>query len=93
MAIKRVRIFYSGRVQGIGFRFTAEAVARDLGIGGWVRNLRDGRVEVLAEGEEITLKDFLEKVAQEMSGYVKHAEISWEQPTGEFDDFGIRFSV
>lgn len=87
----RVHIFYSGRVQGVGFRFTAEAVARDLGVVGWAKNLRDGRVEVVAEGEEKTLKEFLEKIEREMSGYIRHAEVSWEQPTGEFNDFGIRF--
>lgn len=91
MATKQAHVFYSGRVQGVGFRFTAEAAARNLGIGGWVRNLRDGRVEVLAEGEEIALKDFLERIAQEMSGYIRDAEVSWEQAMGEFKDFGIRF--
>lgn len=93
IGVKRVRAFYSGRVQGVSFRFTAEAVARDLGVVGWVKNLRDGRVEIVAEGEEPTLKDFLEKITQEMAGYIRNAEISWEQATGEFDDFGIRFSV
>ena len=93
MAIKRVHVFYSGRVQGVGFRFTAEAAARDLDVVGWVRNCRDGRVEVLAEGEEPTLKEFLEKIAQEMSGYIGDTEISWGQPTGEFNDFGIGFSA
>lgn len=92
IGFKRVNAFYSGRVQGVGFRFTAEAVARDLGIVGWVKNLRDGRVEVLAEGEEATLKEFLEKIAREMSSYIRHAEVSWEPATGEFNDFGIRFS-
>lgn len=92
IGFKRVNVFYSGRVQGVGFRFTAEAVARDLGIVGWVKNLRDGRVEVLVEGEEAMLKEFLEKITQEMSSYIRHAEVSWEQPTGEFNDFGIRFS-
>lgn len=93
MAVKRAHIFYSGRVQGVGFRFTVEAVAHDLGVVGWVRNCRDGRVEVLGEGEELALKEFLEKVAQEMSSYIRDTEISWEQPSGEFDDFGIKFSV
>ncbi len=93
MAIKRAHIFYLGKVQGVGFRFTAEAVARDLGVVGWVRNLRDGKVEVLAEGEETTLKEFLEKVTQEMAGYIRDVEIYWEQPTGEFNDFGIKFSA
>lgn len=93
MASKRVHVFYSGRVQGIGFRFTAEAIARDLGVVGWVRNLRDGRVEVIAEGEEKTLKVFLEKIAQEMSGYISDTDLSWSEPTGEFDDFGLKFSA
>lgn len=93
MAFKRVHLFYSGRVQGVGFRFTAEAAARDLDVVGWVRNCRDGRVEILAEGEEPALKEFLEKVAQGMSSYIRDVEISWEQPTGEFNDFGIGFSA
>jgi len=93
MASKRVHAFYSGRVQGVGFRFTAEATAHDLGVAGWVRNLRDGRVEVIAEGEERTLKVFLEKIMQEMSGYISDTDISWSEPTGEFEDFGLRFSA
>lgn len=93
MVFKQVHVFYSGSVQGVGFRFTAEAVARDLGVVGWVRNCRDGKVEVLAEGEEPALKEFLEKVAQEMSSYIRDVEISWKQPTGEFNDFGIGFSA
>ncbi|KPK41567.1 MAG: hypothetical protein AMJ78_05150 [Omnitrophica WOR_2 bacterium SM23_29] len=93
MASKRVHIFYSGRVQGVGFRFTAEAIAHDLSVVGWVRNLRDGRVEVIAEGEQKMLKVFLEKIAQEMSGYINDTDVSWTEPTGEFDDFGLRSSV
>ena len=91
MAQKRVHAFYSGRVQGVGFRYTAEAVAQNLGITGWVSNLRDGRVELLVEGEEAGLKDFLKRISEEMSVYIKDADISWEEPIGEFGDFGIRF--
>jgi len=90
MVQKRVHVFYSGRVQGIGFRYAAEAVARNLGMTGWVSNLRDGRVELLAEGKEADLKVLLKRISEEMSGYIKDADISWEDPTGEFGDFGIR---
>lgn len=90
MPIKRVHVVYSGRVQGVGFRFTAEAAARKFKVNGWVSNLRDGRVEVIAEGEEAALKDFLSRISEEMSPYIADTEISWEEPTGEFRGFGIR---
>ena len=54
-------------MQGVGFRFTAEAIARKFKVNGWVSNLRDGRVEVVAEGEESALKDFLERIGEDMS--------------------------
>jgi len=92
MAVKRVHIFYSGRVQGVGFRFTAESIARKFKVNGWVSNLKDGRVEVLAEGDETALEGFLKGVSEEMLRYITGAEISWELPTGEFRSFGIKFS-
>jgi len=91
MATKRVHVIYSGRVQGVGFRFTAEAIARKFKVNGWVSNLRDGRVEVVAEGEETALKDFLGRIAEEMAHYIVDTEISWKQSTGEFKSFGIKF--
>lgn len=90
MATKRVHALYSGSVQGVGFRFTAEASARKFKVNGWVSNLRDGRVEVVAEGEETDLKDFLGQISGEMSHYIVDTDVSWEEPTGEFRDFGIR---
>ncbi|MDD4879813.1 MAG: acylphosphatase [Candidatus Omnitrophica bacterium] len=92
MSEKRVHVFYSGRVQGVGFRFTAEAIAGRLKLGGWVSNLRDGRVEVVAEGEESALKSFLSGISEEMSHYIADTEISWEEPAGEFRKFGVKFS-
>ena len=90
MATKRVHAYYSGRVQGVGFRFTAEAIAQKFKVNGWVSNLRDGRVEVVAEGEEAALKDFLNRIAEEMAHYIIDTEILWEQPAGEFKNFGVR---
>ena len=49
---KRIHVYYEGRVQGVGFRFTSEYVAQQLKLTGWVKNLPDGRVELVAEGKE-----------------------------------------
>jgi acylphosphatase len=88
---KRMHAYCSGQVQGVGFRFTAESLAHDLGVSGWVKNLRDGRVEVVAEAEEQVLKDFLDKINQYFARYIRDADINWQEATGEFKDFGIEF--
>ena len=90
--MKRAHVFYSGRVQGIGFRYTAQNIAENLGIHGWVKNLEDGRVEIVAEAEEQSLKGFLDKILKSPLGhYIKDANVSWEKPSGKFDDFDIAF--
>lgn len=88
---KRIHVFYSGRVQGVGFRFTTEDLALELGITGWVRNLRDGRVELVAEADEDILKKLLERLNSHFSGYIRDVNIEWQQATGEFEDFKIKF--
>ncbi|MFH1752783.1 MAG: acylphosphatase [Candidatus Omnitrophota bacterium] len=89
---KRVQVYYSGMVQGVGFRFTAERVAQGLGLGGWVRNIPDGRVELVCEGEEEALSDLLKKIkAGTLKQYIQDAKISWSSATGEFEGFAIRF--
>ena len=66
--------------------------ARHYGIVGYVRNLFDGRVEVVAEGDENVLRDFLEVLKQGPPGaYVEDVEVYWEDPTGEFSRFEIRY--
>ena len=91
MSSKRIHVFYSGSVQGVGFRFSAEIAARRLKVTGWVKNLSDGRVELVAEGEERQLKDLMEAISSEMSAYIRDADVSWEEPTGKFRGFGIAF--
>jgi acylphosphatase len=79
-------------VQGIGFRYTAQNIAENLGIYGWVKNLEDGRVEIVAESEEKNLKEFLDKISKgPLSRYIKDADISWEKSAGEFDSFEVAF--
>ncbi|MFC1509637.1 acylphosphatase [Candidatus Omnitrophota bacterium] len=92
MAYKRIHVFYSGRVQGVGFRYTARNIASHLGLNGWTRNLMDSRVEVICEGEENKLKEFLANVKNGLLGdYITSADVRWEKPTREFSSFDIKF--
>ncbi len=88
---KRLHVYYSGTVQGVGFRYTAERVAGSLGLKGWAKNLPDGRVEVLCEGPKAALDQFAEKIYSVFKEYIRDADIDWSDATGEFDDFDIRF--
>ena len=67
----RRRVFFSGRVQGVGFRFTCQSLARGFEVAGFVRNLPDGRVELVAEGESGELDAFLASIRHEMSTYIR----------------------
>ncbi|MBM3248278.1 MAG: acylphosphatase [Candidatus Omnitrophica bacterium] len=89
--MKRVHVFYSGRVQGVGFRFTAENLASKLEITGWVKNMHDGRVEILAEGKQENLEKFLKEINAYFANYIKDSETHWLEATGEFKGFGIKF--
>lgn len=69
------RVFYSGRVQGVGFRFTAAQVARGFEVTGYVRNLPDGRVELLAEGYPAEVEAFLQAVRETMDRHIRGVDI------------------
>ncbi len=88
---KQLHIFYSGNVQGIGLRYTIRDIASSLKVCGWVKNLRDGQVEVLAEAEEGTLKDFLGQVKERFPRYIKEIVLEWLPASGEFRDFQVVF--
>jgi acylphosphatase len=88
---KRLHIYYSGSVQGVGFRFVAESAAQSLGVTGWAKNLEDGRVEVACEGEGPALNKFLDKIKDVFGRYIRDVRIEPEQATGEFEGFDIRF--
>jgi acylphosphatase len=88
---KRLHAYYSGSVHGIGFRYTAERLADDLGLRGWAMNLRDGRVEVVVEGREDALDEFGRKIDDIFGSYIRDIDAARSEATGEFSGFEIRF--
>ena len=92
MSYKRINILYYGNVHGVGFRYTANGIASKLGLSGWVRNLPDESVEVVCEGEEEKLKQFLEMIKIEFpSPYIQREELTWEEPLKNVSSFRIKF--
>ena len=88
----RVHIFLSGRVQGVFFRLTTKEWADELGVKGWVRNLHDGRVEAVIEGEEEKVREMLDLMKKGPSfALVENMEIQIEDFKNEFKDFRIRY--
>lgn len=89
----RAHIIVSGRVQGIFFRSETKHKAKKHGVKGWVRNLRDGRVEAVFEGTEKAAKELIEFCKRGSHGArVTYVEVKWESYAGEFKDFQIRYS-
>lgn len=86
-----VHAIYSGWVQGVGFRFTAERLAMSLGLKGWVKNTRDGRVEIVCEGPEDAITEFLAKIAATFKTYIQKSDIEWVSATGRYEGFDIAF--
>lgn len=90
--LARAHIFVSGVVQGVYYRFFTQTKAQSLGITGWVRNLPDGRVEAMCEGEKgLVLELIKELKIGPPSAYVSAVNVEWQEYTGEFKDFKIRF--
>lgn len=88
----RFHVFISGRVQGVAYRYFAQKWAGALSVSGYVRNLPDDRVEVLAEGEEEALKSFAERLREgPRMALVDAFDLRWEEPAGEAGGFRIEF--
>jgi len=88
----RAHVFISGRVQGVFFRHETRLRAIRNNVVGWVRNLPDGRVEAVFEGEKENVEVMIAFCHRGPPGaVVKNVEVIWENPTGEFKDFRIRY--
>lgn len=92
ISMVRLHIHVSGDVQGVFFRAGAQSEARRLGLSGWVRNVDDGSVELLAEGPKSSLDGLLEWCYKGPEGAsVSEVRYEWMEATGEFKGFRIRY--
>lgn len=90
MVVVRAHVFVSGIVQGVFFRANTRRVAKQLGLKGFVRNLRDGRVEAVFEGEEEAVKKAIDWCRKGPPlARVDKVEVLWEDPKEDFEDFYI----
>ena len=90
MGRERLTIFFSGRVQGVGFRYTTKSVACGFEVTGTVRNLPDGRVELQAEGERAELEEFRRAIQDsEVGRFVRQEQAQWSEAKNEFRGFEI----
>jgi acylphosphatase len=86
----RQTCYFSGRVQGVGFRYTVQNLALQYNVLGYVKNMPDGRVELVMEGPESEMKSLVDDVAQKMNGYIKRVDQSTAPATGEFKQFYVK---
>jgi acylphosphatase len=89
-ADERRTIYFDGRVQGVGFRFTTRAIALRYDVRGFVRNLADGRVLLVVEGRGAELDAFVGDVEAEMARYIRGRQTTVAPASGEFAVFSVR---
>ena len=88
----RVHIFVSGRVQGVWFRENTQKKAQKLRVTGWIKNLVDGRVEAIFEGEREKIEEMIKWVSKgPFLAKVNGLDVEWQEYKGEFENFGIRY--
>ena len=88
--LEQREIHYAGRVQGVGFRYTVRSVAVRFDVTGFVRNLPDGRVQLVVEGDPDEVGGLLDAVKAEMSRYIRDVQETTRPASGRFGAFEIR---
>lgn len=85
-----MQVFYSGNVQGVGFRYTVKSVATGFELTGMVRNLSDGRVHLVAEGARDELESFRHAIREAgLEHFIRDEAVDWTEPKNEFRGFEI----
>jgi acylphosphatase len=87
---QRKSVTYSSRVQGVGFRYTTSTIARRFDVTGYVSNLPDGRVELVAEGQPQETAAFLNEIRERFFGHIRDERTDVQPATGEFNTFDVR---
>ncbi len=82
-------VHFSGRVQGVGFRFTALQIAREFEVTGYVQNLPDGRVRLEAEGAPDEIRAFVAAIEERMEGYIRQVDRMQDSRPPQFDGFTV----
>ena len=90
MAEEQRIVYFSGNVQGVGFRYAACRTAVQYNVTGYARNLPDGRVECLVEGPDTEIDNFLADLSRRMRGYIRSQEQQTAQYSGRYETFGVR---
>jgi acylphosphatase len=88
---ERRQVIYYGRVQGVGFRYTARQFAQSHAVTGFVKNLENGTVQLVAEGAPEVLDQFLAEIARRMGSRVRRTDVMVGSATGEFSAFEIAY--
>ena len=91
--VKGYEIIFSGLVQGVGFRFSTRNLAIRHKIKGWVMNLSDGRVKLLAEGQREDLDNFIDNLKEEFKRYINDYVLQERDAIGDYEDFKIKVSI
>lgn len=87
----RAHVFFSGTVQGVGFRYTCRDYAVNLGLKGWVKNLPDGRVELVVEGPKDDVKATIKRIETHFDGFIRDTNVDYSNADGQFENFKIVF--
>jgi acylphosphatase len=90
-ALERLRVLFRGSVQGVGFRYTTQSIAEKFDVHGYVQNLSDGSVELVAEGSRRELESFLQAIQVRMEYHIRDCKTDYGAASGEFASFSIRF--
>jgi acylphosphatase len=90
VGVQRKYCYFAGRVQGVGFRYTVKNIAMQFNVQGYVKNLADGRVELVMEGPEEEMEQILVEIKGRMEGFVQRVDVDNAPATGEFGEFTIK---